>query len=117
MQMDEMGFLLPDVSAFFSILRLDCTPVLPLARLSPPPNHLPYSSSAHLACPSPPQAVILERYPDIPLAADAESVIVDMATPALRTCIAQRDDCPALMMDLLQQAAKILRSIAATRDK
>ncbi|CAI5968403.1 unnamed protein product [Closterium sp. NIES-64] len=63
------------------------------------------------------QAVILDRYPQIPLGAEAESVVIDMATPALRVCIAQRDDCPPQMADILQHAAKILRGIAATRDK
>ncbi|CAI7842443.1 unnamed protein product [Closterium sp. NIES-54] len=62
-------------------------------------------------------AVILDRYPQIPLGAEAESVVIDMATPALRVCIAQRDDCPPQMADILQHAAKILRGIAATRDK
>ncbi|CAI7781765.1 unnamed protein product, partial [Closterium sp. NIES-54] len=91
---------------------------LPLSRSPSLPPSLPSS----LPNPSPPrflpspQAVILDRYPQIPLGAEAESVVIDMATPALRVCIAQRDDCPPQMADILQHAAKILRGIAATRD-
>ncbi|CAI5509573.1 unnamed protein product, partial [Closterium sp. Naga37s-1] len=55
---------------------------------------LSFSPSPTLPSPRPPtQAVILDRYPQIPLGAEAESVVIDMANPALRVCIAQRDDC------------------------
>eukprot|EP00897_Mesotaenium_endlicherianum_P010025 jgi/Mesen1/9050/ME000057S08477 len=63
------------------------------------------------------QALVLERYPQIPLTPEAEGIVIDMATPALRVCIAQRDDCPPAMTRILANAAKMLRCIAATRDK
>eukprot|EP00850_Spirogloea_muscicola_P002088 SM000008S22177 [mRNA] locus=s8:226750:241282:- [translate_table: standard] len=56
------------------------------------------------------QALVQERYPEIHLPEDADTVVISAATPALRVCIAQREDCPDLMANILSYAARILRN-------
>eukprot|EP00850_Spirogloea_muscicola_P007083 SM000035S13063 [mRNA] locus=s35:223450:237908:+ [translate_table: standard] len=56
------------------------------------------------------QALVQERYPKIHLPEDADTVVISAATPALRVCIAQREDCPDLMANILSYAARILRN-------
>eukprot|EP00271_Cylindrocystis_brebissonii_P009775 TRINITY_DN2501_c0_g1_i2.p1 TRINITY_DN2501_c0_g1~~TRINITY_DN2501_c0_g1_i2.p1 ORF type:complete len:1658 (+),score=386.93 TRINITY_DN2501_c0_g1_i2:98-5071(+) len=63
------------------------------------------------------QALVVERYPHVSLPPEQESVMIDIASPALRVCIAQRDDCPAQITAILANCAQILRSIAQSRDK
>ncbi|BBN14040.1 DnaJ homolog subfamily C member 13 [Marchantia polymorpha subsp. ruderalis] len=57
------------------------------------------------------QALLLERYPQLLLPDDLETVAVDLATPALKTCLAQKDDVPVMVTDILHQATRILRRI------
>eukprot|EP01018_Ginkgo_biloba_P000780 Gb_17024 [translate_table: standard] len=55
------------------------------------------------------QAHLLERCTISPLPNDLESVVITLATPAIRTCLAQKDDSPHVTIDILQQTTKILR--------
>ena len=62
------------------------------------------------------QALLLQRYPQIPLPNDAESVVLEIAAPALRACIAQRDAPPPAMTHILAHSAQVLTSNALQRD-
>lgn len=59
------------------------------------------------------QAYLLERLLIRSLPDDLESVVIYLATPALRTCIAQKHDSPHAAVDIVQQATKILRRSCA----
>lgn len=55
------------------------------------------------------QAYLVQRFPEIPLSSDMESVVITLATPALRTCLAQKDESPPSVVDILLQTTTVLR--------
>lgn len=55
------------------------------------------------------QAYLVQRFPQLVLSHDIESVVITLATPALRVCLAQTDDSPAEIIDVLGQTATVLR--------
>lgn len=59
------------------------------------------------------QAYLLERLSIRSLPDDLESVVIYLATPALRTCLAQKHDSPHVAVDIIQQTTKILRRSCA----
>lgn len=55
------------------------------------------------------QAYLVQRCPELPLPSDIESVIITLATPALRTCLTQKDESPPAVIDIIVQATTVLR--------
>lgn len=55
------------------------------------------------------QAYLIERFPELPLPSDLESIVITLATPALRTCLAQKDESPSDTIDILLQTTTLLR--------
>lgn len=59
------------------------------------------------------QAYLLERLSINSLPDDLEPVVICLATPALRTCLAQKHDSPHVPIDIILQTTKILRKSCA----
>ncbi|CAM6112927.1 unnamed protein product [Calypogeia fissa] len=55
------------------------------------------------------QALLLERYPQLVLPSDLESTTIGLANPALRTSLAQKDEVPLSVTEILQQTTRILK--------
>ncbi|KAI5070204.1 hypothetical protein GOP47_0014547 [Adiantum capillus-veneris] len=55
------------------------------------------------------QAYLVQRFPELPVPGDMESVVITLANPALRTCLTQKDESPPAVVDILVQATTILR--------
>lgn len=56
---------------------------------------------------------LLDRCTISSLPDDLESVVTSLATPALRTCLAQKDDSPHVAIEIIQCTSKILRRSCA----
>ena len=54
------------------------------------------------------QAYLVQRFPDLLLPNDIESVVICLATPALHICVAQTDNCAPEIIDVLTQSTTIL---------
>ena len=55
------------------------------------------------------QSYLVQRFPQLVLSNDVESVVITLAAPALRVCLAQTDESPAEIIDVLTQTITILR--------
>eukprot|EP00250_Pteridium_aquilinum_P018104 c23944_g1_i1 orf=785-7753(-) len=55
------------------------------------------------------QVYLVQRFPELPLPSDMESVVITLATPSLRTCLTQKDESPPAVVDIIVQATTILR--------
>ncbi|KAH7421759.1 hypothetical protein KP509_13G074000 [Ceratopteris richardii] len=55
------------------------------------------------------QAYLLQRFPELPVPGDMESVIITLANPALLTCLADKDEAPSMVIDMIVDAETILR--------
>ncbi|KAH9310179.1 hypothetical protein KI387_038090, partial [Taxus chinensis] len=60
------------------------------------------------------QAYLLDRCTLNSLPDDLESVVISLATPALQTCLAQKDDSPNISIDIVHRTSKILRRFCAS---
>ncbi|XP_024368115.1 uncharacterized protein [Physcomitrium patens] len=63
-------------------------------------------------------AHLVDRFPELVLPGDIESVLVTLATPSLRTCLAEKDEAPLVSTEVLQHCVRVLRRYcsAVTRD-
>ncbi|XP_057836865.1 uncharacterized protein LOC131047061 isoform X1 [Cryptomeria japonica] len=61
------------------------------------------------------QAYLLDRCTVNSLPDDLESVVISLATPALKTCLDQKDDTPHVIIDILHKTSKILRRFCASK--
>eukprot|EP00245_Coleochaete_scutata_P003630 TRINITY_DN1538_c0_g4_i1.p1 TRINITY_DN1538_c0_g4~~TRINITY_DN1538_c0_g4_i1.p1 ORF type:complete len:1010 (+),score=211.09 TRINITY_DN1538_c0_g4_i1:185-3031(+) len=59
------------------------------------------------------QGRVLQAHPQLELPRDTESVLVFVATPALKICIAQKDDVSSDIAQILQQSLWTLRHVVA----
>ncbi|CAM6026456.1 unnamed protein product [Sphagnum balticum] len=54
------------------------------------------------------QAHLVDRFPDLVLPSDIESILITLATPSLQMCLAQKDELPLLAIDILHYTVRIL---------
>lgn len=59
------------------------------------------------------QAHLVDRFPELLLPSDIESVLIMLATPSLRTCLAEKDEAPLVATEVLHHTLRILRRYCA----
>ena len=59
------------------------------------------------------QAHLVDRFPELVLPSDVESVLITLVTPSLRTCLAEREEAPVDATDVLHHAVRVLRRYCA----
>ncbi|KAH7284662.1 hypothetical protein KP509_34G065300 [Ceratopteris richardii] len=55
------------------------------------------------------EAYMVQRFPELPAPSDMESIVINLANPALRTCLTQKEEAPSAVIDTLVYATRILR--------
>lgn len=60
------------------------------------------------------QANLVDRFPELVLPGDIESVLITLATPSLNTCLVEREGAPVVAIDVLHYCVRVLRRFCAT---
>ncbi|GBG63346.1 hypothetical protein CBR_g37703 [Chara braunii] len=63
------------------------------------------------------QGFVLQQYPQIHLPDDTETVLIDVASPALYVCSSMREVTPPSAIEILHQSLRVLRRVAASSDE
>lgn len=59
------------------------------------------------------QAHLVDRFPELVLPSDIEAVLITLATPSLRTCLAEKEEAPLVATEVLRNAVRVLRRYCA----
>lgn len=59
-------------------------------------------------------ANLVDRFPELVLPGDIESVLITLATPSLNTCLVEREGAPVVAIDVLHYCVRVLRRFCAT---
>ncbi|KAH9562610.1 hypothetical protein CY35_05G081400 [Sphagnum magellanicum] len=93
-----LNSLMLDLRRFATVLRNNSLTGNSLLRKELPHIHLLLQAQAHL----------VDRFPDLVLPSDIESILITLATPSLQMCLAQKDKLPLVAIDILHHTVRIL---------
>lgn len=59
------------------------------------------------------QAHLVDRFPELVLPSDIEDVLIALAAPSLKTCLAEREEAPLDATHVLNNTVRVLRRYCA----
>ncbi|CAM6077021.1 unnamed protein product [Sphagnum tenellum] len=97
-----------DPVRFLNSLMLDLRRLATVLRNSLTGNSLLRKELPHIHLLLQAQAHLVDRFPDLVLPSDIESILITFATPSLQMCLAQKDELPLVAIDILHHTVRIL---------